>query len=57
MIIKDRIYTSYKTHNYCQAEAKWYTKEETPGVYCPNCGCKIRKNRRLNSVGKWDKAY
>lgn len=57
MKLKDGIYTSYKTHNYCQSEEKWYPKEDTPGVYCPNCGTKMRKRAKFNSKGKWEKAY
>ena len=55
--IMNKEYTSYKTHNYCQYEKKWFRKEESLGAYCPNCGKKIRKRSKFYSNDKWEGAY
>ncbi len=54
MKIKSNKYTSYKTHSYCSKEEKWYTRVEAPGIYCPECNIRLRKNPR-NKESKKDK--
>ena len=58
MKIKKSFYTSYKTHSYCSKEEKWYTKEEAPGIYCPECNIRLRLNprNRISKKDKWLKA-
>jgi DNA-directed RNA polymerase subunit RPC12/RpoP len=51
MKLREDFYTSYKTHNNCGNcgdghKKGWTLKKDTPGVYCPNCGYKLRKNPR-----------
>ena len=55
--IMNKEYTSYKTHNYCPWEEKWFKKDESPGAYCPSCGKKIRKRSKFYSDDKWEGAY
>lgn len=55
--IVNKEYTSYKTHNYCQYEEKWFRKEESLGAHCPSCGKKIRKRSKFYSNDKWEGAY
>jgi len=52
---RKRFYTSYKTHNFCGKcddghKKGWLLKKDTPGVYCPTCGYKLRKKAKYNKT-------
>ena len=58
MKIREKFYTSYKTHNFCSNcdnnyKTGWILKVECFGNYCPNCGQRLRMKPRFNkgSIG------
>ena len=40
-------YVSYKTHNYCRVDNKWIDRKLNPGLYCPDCGRRVRMKARF----------
>ena len=46
MRIKDNIFTSYKTHNYCCTCELWLSKKDNPGIHCQYCGHRLRHRAR-----------
>jgi|APSaa5957512493_1039668.scaffolds.fasta_scaffold15866_3 hypothetical protein len=53
--LRVNFYTSYKTHNFCGKcddghKKGWMLKKDTPGVYCPKCGYKLRTKAKYNKT-------
>ncbi len=47
--LKGGSYVSYKTHNFCSQENKWFEKKHHPGMYCPDCGRRVRTKARFRN--------
>lgn len=60
MKLREKFYTSYKTHNFCSRcddghKKGWVLKKDTPGIYCPNCGYRVRKKPKYGKK-EWEGA-
>lgn len=60
MKLKEKFYTSYKTHNFCRKcddghKKGWILKKDCPGSRCPVCGYKIRTKAKYNKT-EWEGA-
>jgi len=47
--IKGGQYVSYETHSFCSLENKWFDKKQHPGLYCPDCGRRVRLKARFRN--------